>query len=215
MFFYAARLAWADGNSNALEEKLIAQNLVNVQELAPEIRVDLKYSTTDNFLHEDVYGELKTAYLQQIPAMRLALAQGYLSKTLPGYSLLVYDAARPRAVQRKMWALVVGTSLEVYVANPESGSIHNFGAAVDLTIADKLGRPIDMGTPFDYFGDLAQPVLEEKLLTEGKLTSKQVENRKLLRRIMRASGFQEITEEWWHFEAAMPIPARKLYLIIE
>ena len=88
-----------------------------------------------------------------------------------------------------------------YVANPQEGSIHNYGAAVDLTIADTTGRPIDMGTEFDYFGVLAYPTKEEDMLAQGKLTSKQIANRQLLREVMTQAGFSPITTEWWHFNA--------------
>lgn len=196
-------------------ESLEEQKLVNIRTLDPSIKVDLKYSTTDNFLHEDVYGDLKDCYLYSVPAHRLVLAQQYLSQIRPGYSLMVYDGARPRRVQRKMWDVVKGTSLEVYVANPESGSIHNFGAAVDLTIVDTEGKPLDMGTPFDYFGELAQPCLEEKFLLSGELKPLQLENRKLLRSVMEKAGFKGITEEWWHFESRSPVSIKKLYRIIE
>ncbi|MDD5090732.1 MAG: M15 family metallopeptidase [Candidatus Wallbacteria bacterium] len=198
-----------------LEENLLSQGLINVHKLDPSILVDLKYSTADNFLHADVYGDLEKCYLYPVPALRLALAQQLLQAECPGFSLLVYDSARPRSVQRRMWDVVKGTDMEEYVANPDSGSIHNFGAAVDLTIVDEQGRPLDMGTEFDFFGDLARPDSEERFLSEGRLTRVQYVNRLLLRNIMRNSGFREIVEEWWHFESVSKMPVRKMYRIIE
>ena len=104
---------------------------------------------------------------------------------------------------------------EAYVADPEKGSIHNFGAAVDVSIVDQEGNLLDMGTPFDYFGDLAQPRYEDRFLKEGALTKKQIENRRLLRKVMKEAGFQTIPDEWWHFNAFSPEEVKRRYAIVE
>ncbi len=177
------------------------KKLVDIQTLNNDILVYLAYSTTNNFMGEDVYGDLETCYLRKEVALKLSLAQTILTNKKKGYHLLVYDGLRPKSVQYKMWELVKGTSKQKYVANPETGSIHNYGAAVDLTIADENGMPLDMGTPYDYFGDLAQPRYEEKFLKQGLLTTTQINHRKLLRKIMAEAGFLNINIEWWHFNA--------------
>jgi len=198
-----------------LEEQLIAQGLVNIHSLSPGILVDLKYSSTDNFLGEDTYGDLEACFLQPEAAAKLAKAQTFLQAKYPDLSLLVYDGARPRSIQRKMWALVVGTDTQDYVANPNRGSVHNFGSAIDLTVAKLDGTPLDMGTEFDYFGELAQPRFEEKFLEQGKLTPSQMKNRIILRTAMTEAGFQMISIEWWHFNAVSVKTARSNYRIIE
>jgi len=198
-----------------LERQLQKQGLVNIKSLAPGILVDLKYSTTDNFLGEDTYGDLVDCYLQKEAAEKLAKAQTILQRKHPELTLLVYDGARPRSIQRKMWALVEGTDTQDYVANPERGSVHNFGSAVDLTVAKLDGSPLDMGTAFDYFGDLAQPRFEEKFLKSGQLTEEQIKNRLILRMAMTDAGFQSISVEWWHFNAVPVKVARSKYKIIE
>ncbi|MCF7826302.1 MAG: M15 family metallopeptidase [Candidatus Marinimicrobia bacterium] len=198
-----------------LEEQLQDQGLVDIQSLAPDILVELKYSTTDNFLAADTYGELEHCYLQPEAAAMLKEAQAILKQSHPGLTLLVYDGARPRSIQRKMWTLVVGTPSEDYVANPKGGSVHNYGSAVDLTLADAQGVPLDMGTPFDYFGELAQPRHEDRFLKENKLTQQQVDNRHLLREVMTQAGFLAISIEWWHFNAVPVKVARTQYKIIE
>ncbi|ATW28286.1 hypothetical protein DCMF_01545 [Candidatus Formimonas warabiya] len=184
-----------------MEEKLKKAGLVDIQKIDPSIQVELKYSSTDNFLKKDVYGSLERGYLVREAALKLAQAQKELRKQKPGYSLLVYDAARPLSVQYKMWEIVKGTDKQIYIGDPERGSIHNYGAAVDITIVDEKGVPLDMGTPMDYFGWLAEPKREQHYLTQGKLTRQQVANRQLLRSAMTKAGFIGISSEWWHFNA--------------
>lgn len=200
---------------SALEHKLLDQGLVDIQSLDPSILVDLKYSSTDNFLNEDAYGDLETCYLQPLAAKKLSKAQAWLKEKYPHLTLLVYDGVRPRSIQRKMWALVVGKPTQDYVANPDRGSVHNYGFAVDLTVATQDGTPLDMGTAFDYFGDLAQPRFEDKFLKSGDLTPAQVANRKILREAMITAGFEMISVEWWHFNALPVKIARSNYQIVE
>ncbi len=198
-----------------LETRLQDQGLVNIHTLAPDILVELKYSTTDNFLNADTYGDLENCYLQPKAAVMLSSAQAFLKQSHPELTLLVYDGVRPRSIQRKMWAIVVGTPSQDYVANPDRGSVHNFGSAVDLTLATNDGVPLDMGTAFDYFGKLAQPRYEQQFLKEGKLSLQQIKNRELLRQVMAQAGFQGISIEWWHFNAVPVKIARSKYQIIE
>ena len=202
-------------SESAIERKIAQAGLVNIQEVDSTLKVDLRYSSTNNFLHADVYGELNRCYLQKDAALMLAAAQKYLKEMSRGYDLLVFDGARPRSVQYQMWEIVKGTAMQPYVANPATGSIHNYGAAVDLTIVDEKGNELDMGTPFDFFDALAQPRLEEQFLKDGKLNEKQLANRKLLREVMTKAGFKIINNEWWHFDAFPKEQVRKKYKIIE
>lgn len=197
--------------NSELEQKLIALDLVDIQELDSNILVDLKYSTDQNFIGEDVYGNLEKCYLQRTIAQQLLLAQAALKNRHPDYNLLVFDGVRPLSTQVQMWELVVGTEQERYVATPEKGSMHNLGVAVDLTIADEFGKELDMGTEFDYFGPLAQPRYESKFLKEGLLTEKHIKNRSLLRSVMKEAGFKGINSEWWHFNGMDKEEARALF----
>ncbi|MGL5891613.1 MAG: M15 family metallopeptidase [Bacteroidia bacterium] len=196
---------------------LLKAGLVNVQQVAPEILVELRYSTTTNFLGFDIYGDLNTAFLQPDVAQMLAAAQKELSARRPGYKLLIYDAARPISVQQLMWDTLRNRPLDrsKYVSNPANGgSLHNYGAAVDLTIADSTGQATDMGTPYDFFGPEAHPSKEAEMLAAGKLTAEQIENRKLLREVMRSAGFFGITSEWWHFNACTRTTAKEKYKLL-
>lgn len=187
-----------------IEQRLIDQGLVDLEDEIPGIKVELKYSTTDNFFGQDVYGELTNAYLQPEVVELLKKAQDMLQDENPDYTLLVYDAVRPSSVQQILWDnLDKPDSLKpLYVADPKKGSLHNFGVAVDLTIFDtKADSTLDMGTSYDYFGYPAYPDREKQMLAEGKISKAQIANRDILRKVMTSNGFSGIGSEWWHFNA--------------
>ncbi len=194
---------------------LDSMGLVNIRELNPAIGVQLKYATTDNFTGQILYDGLTDAYLQPEVAAMLSEAQRLLQKQHPELRLLVYDAARPLSVQQAMWDYVKNTPYRNYIAHPEKTGLHNYGAAVDLTIADSTWNPLDMGTTFDFFGKAAGTANESELLEQGVLTVRQVENRQLLRKIMQQAGFRSISGEWWHFNACTLNEARNRYSLIE
>ncbi|MFN3199009.1 MAG: M15 family metallopeptidase [Bradymonadia bacterium] len=192
--------------------------LVDATTVVPSLQVELKYATTDNFLGKAVYaGKLDQCLMQRDAAEMLASAAAHLKTRAPELRLHAYDCARPRSVQRQMWAVVKGTPQAPYVANPDkgAGSIHNYGCAIDLTLADAEGRDIDMGTKFDHFGPEAEPRREVPLRIKGKLTAEQLGNRLLLREVMVRAGFLPLDNEWWHFNCATPQETRRRYSIIE
>ncbi|GAB3887051.1 M15 family metallopeptidase [Spirosoma agri] len=204
--------------AQAVEKAMVKQGLVNVQEVDPSILVELKYSTTDNFVGKDVYGDLTRAYMQPMAAKKLASASKYLQTNHPDLRLLVYDAARPRSAQWNLWNALPNmpeNERQKYVADPRKGSIHNYGCAVDLTVATKDGKPLDMGTKYDFFGELAYPSREEELLKAGKLTQEQINNRHILRTAMRQGGFSSIEFEWWHFNALSREKAKMVFRIVD
>jgi zinc D-Ala-D-Ala dipeptidase len=197
------------------EATLAAEGLVDARTVVPELEVRLKYAIAANFMGEAVYGAGRACYLQRPAAQKLARAQEALSRRQPGWRLLVGDCLRPRQVQRRMWGLVRGTPQQNYVARPDPGSMHNHGAAVDISIADENGEALDMGTAFDHFGPLAQPRFEDRYLRAGKLTPEQVENRRLLREVMTEAGWRGIRNEWWHFEAFPIREIRQRFPLVE
>jgi len=172
---YAAQ----DSGTINWDRALADLDLVDVQTISPDVQVDLKYATEGNFLRKNVYGNLKKCYLVKEAASMLAAAHKNLTALKSGWRLKVFDGARPRRIQAIMWRLVKGTPQQHFVANPRSGSNHNYGAAVDLTIIDEKGQELDMGTPFDFFGELAEPRFEDAFLKKGMLTANQVQNRQL------------------------------------
>ncbi len=185
--------------------------LADAGALDTKILVELKYASTDNFMRRNVYGSLRRCFLQPEAARKLAVASRALRAQRPDLRLLVYDCARPLAVQRLMWDLVKGTPSQRYVANPATGSMHNYGCAVDLTLAGKDGKPLDLGSPFDGAGAAAQPRLELARLKAGQLAAAPLANRLLLRQVMVQAGFFPLEIEWWHFDCALPGAAKKRF----
>lgn len=196
------------------EKALLEAGLKDIQQIDATIQVELKYATEDNFMKQVLYTDLHHAFLQAEAAAKLAEAQQKLKEKDRTLSLLVYDAVRPNSIQYKMWGLVVNTPKQIYVAEPGSGSLHNFGCAVDLTIV-KNGTPLDMGTPYDFFGKKAQPRYNAFFLEKKELTPKQVANRELLRNLMKSAGFIPIDSEWWHFNAFSLEEAKARYEIVK
>lgn len=179
-------------------------NLVDILTIDPSIHVDLRYATDNNFMGYVLYDTLSVLYLQEDVAQRVSACQAYLKEKFPNYSLLIYDGVRPLEVQREMWnALdtIPAAQRGKFVSNPSYGSVHNFGAAVDLTICNENGEPLDMGAGYDDFRDIAFPSKEWIFLKSGELTEAQHGNRKLLREVMKSQGFRGIPSEWWHFNA--------------
>ncbi len=204
------------------------RGLVDIREMDAEIRVEMKYATEDNFVGQNMYGTLRTAYLLPHFARRVVQAQKLLKRLHPQYTLLVYDAARPISVQRRMRKAVEGTGNEAYVADGTRGGRHNYGVAVDLTIADADGRPIDMGTEFDHFGRAAwvgqsntvtyegYAAFVDGLVRDGVITQKAGENRKMLLEIMYKAGLRPYVKEWWHYQEPISMPrTRELYEVLD
>ena len=147
---------------------------VNIAEADSSIAIDLMYTRADNFTGTLLYEDLKEAYLHPDAMKSLKRAQRLLKEQYPGYSLIVYDAARPLSVQQKMWNVVKGTSKYIYVSNPSrGGGLHNYGLAVDISILDDKGTPLPMGTPVDHLGREAHITEEAVLVAQGKLTEQE------------------------------------------
>jgi D-alanyl-D-alanine dipeptidase len=159
---------------------------VNLNDYSWEFAYDMKYATDDNFLKAKVY-DCAECYLRLKTVKAITKANAKFIKK--GYKIKLYDCYRPLDIQKKMWTIV---SNPIYVANPSKGSIHNRGGAVDISLVDKNGVELNMGTPFDYFGIEASH--------NNKNFSKEVlENRKLLKKIMMRYNFQSFDSEWWHY----------------
>lgn len=203
--------------SCSFEQAMEKQGLMEVRANIPDVLVELKYATSDNFMGKDVYGCLKHAYLQPEVLSKLKRAQAALTKSHPGFHLLIYDAARPLSKQWELWNTLTQyppSERQKYVADPHEHSIHNYGSAIDLTVADASGKPLDMGTPFDFFGELAYPSREKGLLAAGKLSQKAYQNRLILREAMVSAGFMRIEFEWWHFNAFSRKEAKRRFQVV-
>lgn len=200
-------LAAAD---SPMETRLREMGLVDVQELDATIGVHLVYATEENFMGEVLYRDLHKAFLLPEMAERVVRAQALLKAERPELSLMILDAARPLSIQRKMFHLVAGTPRNIYVSNPKHGpGLHNYGAAVDVTLVDTWGRLLDMGTEFDHFGPEAHTDNEALLVRDGKISQEALENRRLLRRVMKEAGLKPLRSEWWHFNLMSREQARR------
>jgi D-alanyl-D-alanine dipeptidase len=192
--------------------------LVPVDYFNPAIYWELKYATTDNFMQRQLYDTLDKPYIQIALARKLAQCQAYLSAKHPSYHLLVYDALRPLSVQWQMWnaldTIPVNERVK-FVSNPVNGSVHNYGAAVDITICLASKKPLDMGAGYDDIRKIAYPSLESEFLKKGELTEKHIVNRQLLREVMQQQHFRNIPTEWWHFNADSRNVIKTKYKIIQ
>lgn len=198
-----------------IEQKVIDQGLVNVRSLDASLELDIRYATENNFMGKVLYEGYDKCFLQEEVAHMLVNAHEILKQVHPDLRFLIFDGTRPRSIQEIMWEKVKGTPEQEYVASPKSGSMHNYGAAIDLSLTHIDTGELDMGTPYDFFGEEAQPRYEEKFLSLGKLSQAQVSNRRMLRRAMNQSGFTGILNEWWHFNAYPNKVTRKRFTIVE
>ncbi|MBO0330223.1 M15 family metallopeptidase [[Muricauda] lutisoli] len=167
-------------------EGLADTTFVRLADFSEDFAYDMRYATENNFLKAKVY-DCAECYTRVKTAKALIEANKDFREQ--GVKIKFFDCYRPNSVQYKMWEIVPNPQ---YVANPDKGSIHNKGGAVDITLVDMEGNELDMGTDFDYFGkrayhdnlDLPQEILD---------------NRKLLKETMEAHGFWSIRTEWWHY----------------
>lgn len=197
---------------SATAQSMARQGLVDIHTLTPDIPVSLMYARADNFTGRVLYKDLKEAYLHPKAAKALAKAQQILKKSHPGLTLKVYDAARPMSIQQKMWNVVAGTPKNIYVSNPRNGGgMHNYGMAVDITLADEKGDSIPMGTRIDYMGAAAHIDKEALLVKKKIITAEAKRNRELLRSVMRQAGFKPLRTEWWHFNLISRAQAKAYY----
>jgi D-alanyl-D-alanine dipeptidase len=166
-----------------------ASHLMDATQSVPDLMVDLRYATADNFLKQAVYPPGAKCLLLPTAVEHLAGVAKALHAR--GYRLLAWDCYRPLAVQRKMWELY---PVRGYVADPNwGGSHHNRGAAIDLTLVTKSGEPVEMPTPFDTFSRAAHSRYD------GGTKSSRA-HRDILIEAMEAAGFKRNPMEWWHFD---------------
>jgi D-alanyl-D-alanine dipeptidase len=164
------------------------------------IAVDLRYAGTHNFAGRNLYGRLDCAWLRREAAAGLEAAARWLAQARPGWRLLVLDALRPQRVQEAIWLDVAGTPAQEYFANPERGSIHSYGMAIDATLLGPDDREADMGSGFDEMSTRSHPALHAEHLALGVLTATQIAHRGWLAAALARGGFKGISTEWWHFD---------------
>ena len=167
-----------------------ATDLVELITLDPTIRLDIRYASDNNFMGAAMYSQAR-AFLQRPAADAVVRANRKLKGY--GFGLLIHDAYRPWYVTRMFWDATTGADHE-FVANPATGSKHNRGAAVDLTLytlAD--GTPARMPGGYDEFSHRSYPGYPGG-------TSLERWRRDLLRAVLESEGFTVNPSEWWHFD---------------
>lgn len=178
------------GYSAYLEEvrKNPEKELIDLEAYVPGIALDIRYATTNNFTGEQIYNEAK-AYARRPVADALKKIQADLKKR--GLGLKIYDAYRPYRATVKFYEVYRDTT---YVASPYSGSRHNRGCAVDLTVVDlSTGQELKMPTGYDVFSREAWPSTP---VADAGIRK----NRQLLIDAMEKYGFKVNASEWWHFD---------------
>lgn len=161
--------------------------LVDVTTMDSTLVLDIRYATTNNFTEKKMY-DCGRCYLRE-PVARL-LIQVHEEIKKAGYRIKLFDCYRPRSIQYKLWEAVPDPH---YVARPWKGSVHNRGGAVDLTLIDSLGKELEMGTTYDFFGERAHQDFKD-------LPEEILRNRALLTETMQKYHFSPIRTEWWHFD---------------
>ena len=162
-------------------------DLVELRKEDPSFIIDPIYSTEKNFVGVTLYSG-DQLFLRKKTAQKLAKINLYLKSN--SLLLKIWDAYRPLSVQRAMWARVPDAR---YVANPNIGSNHNRGCAVDVTLVDINGVDLKMPTEFDDFTDKAHR-------DYFNLSSEIINNRQILESAMVEGGFTPFATEWWHFD---------------
>jgi len=175
-----------------------SDEVVPVKQIIPDIGLDLRYSTENNFTNQKLYS-IDEAYLSIGAITKLKIVHDSLKHITSynginypqGLGLKIYDGYRPRAVQYLMFEIFPNP---IYVADPNSGSIHNRGGAADVSIIDMAtGQEIPMPTEFDWFGPQASH-------SYTNLPANVIANRTLLYNMMvQVGGFTPYDAEWWHY----------------
>ncbi len=165
-----------------------AEPLVEISRACPGVVVELRYATTRNITGKPIYPPGSRALLRRSVADRLNRAQEFVRAR--GFSLKVWDAYRPAWVQKVLWNAIRNPA---YVVQPSStGSLHNWGAAVDVTLVDVRGREARMPTDFDAFSEAARYDYKGR---DPEIAF----NLSTLKRAMAEAGFRHIRDEWWHY----------------
>ena len=162
-------------------------DFVRIMDYIPDIAIDLKYATADNFTGTVIY-DFNDAYLRYGTVKKLAVAQEKLKSM--GYRIKIWDAYRPFSAQEKLWQVCPNPR---YVANLANGmKAHNLGGTIDMTIVTLDGEEVEMPTGFDDFSLKADRDYSD--VSETAAT-----NAMMLEQVMTECGFKGYQGEWWDY----------------
>lgn len=161
--------------------------LIEIKSRIPNIVLDIRYATTNNFLKKVFYKQAKAfARLPVVSALQKAQAE----LNAQGIGIKIYDGYRPYAITVQFYESFPDS---LYVASPWSGSRHNRGCALDITLVNlKTGKELKMPTPYDSSIEASwadAPVKKKPVL----------KNRELMKSVMAKYGFTVEPSEWWHY----------------
>lgn len=180
---------WAQGGPPQDPKATRTADLVELVKLDSTVKLDIRYAGSNNFLGKPVYKEAR-AFLQRPAAEALLAVHKELARS--GYGLLIHDGYRPWAITKLFWDMTSGFQRE-FVADPKTGSKHNRGCAVDLTIYDlATGKVVEMPGSYDEMTPRSYPDY-----SGGPPEARA--KRDLLRKAMESYGFTVESNEWWHF----------------
>jgi len=164
-------------------------DLVELVKLDPTIKLDIRYAGSNNFLGKPIYKEDRR-FLHRPADEALLAAHKDLARS--GYGLMIHDGYRPWAITKLFWDMTTGFQRE-FVADPKTGSKHNRGCAVDLTMYDlATGKAVEMPGGYDEMTPRSYPDYPG-----GPPEARA--KRDLLRKAMESHGFTVESNEWWHF----------------
>jgi D-alanyl-D-alanine dipeptidase len=164
--------------------------MVDVAQACPGVVIQLRYATPNNITNACIYSPDARCYVRQSVAQRLNRAQQWLSDQ--GVRLKIWDAYRPAWAQKILWQTIQNAEV---IGDPlKGGSLHTWGACVDVTLVDKYGRELRMPTDFDDFSQDAA----SNYRGSDRLVAR---NLKLLQTAIGRAGFFRMRDEWWHFTA--------------
>ncbi len=165
------------------DERLVEVTPENV----PGIVLDLRYATTNNITGKVLYPEAK-AYLRQETIRKLRRVARKLEEE--GYRLVLWDAWRPAFAQRALWQAKPDGK---FLTPPSKISRHRRGTSVDLSLADKEGKILEMPSDFDEFNSKADEDFSD-------VPKEMAQRARILRKAMFGAGFSGVPDEWWHYD---------------
>jgi zinc D-Ala-D-Ala dipeptidase len=164
-------------------------DLVNIQQIAPSVRLDIRYATPNNFMKRQLYPVARCLLHEKVARQ---LQQVQIELATDNLGLKVFDCYRPLSIQKQMWKILPDNR---YVANPAQGSRHNRASAIDLTLVDlTTGNEQEMPSKFDDFSTRSHINYNSSSLAANS-------NRQILRVAMEKHGFKGIPTEWWHYDS--------------
>jgi D-alanyl-D-alanine dipeptidase len=156
-------------------------------EKVPGLVLEIRYATEQNITGKKIYAD-KRAWLREETIRKLAQVARELEEK--GYRLVLWDGWRPASAQKALWAAKPDGR---FLTPPNRISRHTRGTSVDVSLADRNGKILEMPSDHDEFTDRADEDFSD--------VPKEVAQRaRLLRNAMFRAGFSGVPDEWWHYD---------------